>query len=132
MAEENETIKTGLKSLATKVGAAIDDLASLEVTTYSGNFTLTFSDIRVAKEGKTDVFKIKSLLNTDKIALNAELKLIAYSRFEIDSDASNIVRSNLTEEDKVLLEAHTELVKAAQESRKAIFEFAKSLLKTPL
>lgn len=132
MAEENERIKKGLNDLVSKVSEAIDDLASLEVTTYSGNFKFTFSDVRVAKEGKTDVFKIKSLLNTDKIALDAELKLIAYSRFEIDSDASNIVRSNLTEEDKVLLEAHTELVKAAQESRKAIFELAKSLLKTPL
>jgi len=56
---------------------------------------------------------------------------VAYSRFEIDSDASNIVRSDLTADDKVLLEAHTELVKAAQESRKAIFEFAKSLVKLP-
>lgn len=126
MGEENETIKKGLKSLAEKVGKVIDDMASLEVTTYSGDFSLTISDI---KEGDTDVFKIKSLLSTPKAAMNTELKLVAYSRFEIDSDASNIVRSNLTEEDKVLLEAHTELVKAAQESRKAIFEFAKSLVK---
>jgi hypothetical protein len=126
MGDENETIKTGLKSLATKVGEKIADLASLEVTTYSGNFALTISDIK--GEG-TDPFKIKSLLSTSKATLTTELQLVAYSRFEIDSDAANIVRSNLTEEDKVLLAAHTELVKAAQESRKAIFEFAKSLLK---
>jgi hypothetical protein len=125
---DKKSISEGLQSLRDKVGAVIDDLASLEVTTYSGSFSLTISDI---KDGDTDAFKIKSLLRTPKAALNTELQLVAYSRFEIDSDASNIVRSNLTEEDKVLLEAHTELVKAAQESRKAIFEFAKSLAKLP-
>lgn len=128
MADQKKSIAEGLQSLRDKVGAVIDDLASLEVTTYSGSFSLTISDI---KDGDTDVFKIKSLLSTPKAALNTQLQLVAYSRFEIDSDASNIVRSNLTEEDKVLLEAHTELVKAAQESRKAIFEFAKSLAKLP-
>jgi len=128
MADQKKSISEGLQSLRDKVGAVIDDLASLEVTTYSGSFSLTISDI---KDGDADVFKIKSLLNTPKAALNTQLQLVAYSRFEIDSDASNIVRSNLTEEDKVLLEAHTELVKAAQESRKAIFEFAKSLAKLP-
>ncbi|MFA5327630.1 MAG: hypothetical protein WC384_07555 [Prolixibacteraceae bacterium] len=129
MTEENEKIKTGLAAFAGKVANAIDDLASLEVTTYAGDFSLTYSDVRVVKEGKTDMFKIKSLLNTDKVAMNAELKLIAYSRFEIDSDVSSIVGSKLSEDEKILLEAHTELVKAAQESRKAIFEFAKNLLK---
>lgn len=128
MADQKKSIAEGLQSLRDKVGAVIDDLASLEVTTYSGSFSLTIADI---KDGDTDVFKIKSLLSTPKAALNTQLQLVAYSRFEIDSDASNIVRSNLTEEDKVLLEAHTELVKAAQESRKAIFEFAKSLAKLP-
>jgi hypothetical protein len=128
MADQKKSIAEVLQSLRDKVGAVIDDLASLEVTTYSGSFSLTISDI---KEGDTDVFKIKSLLSTPKAALNTQLQLVAYSRFEIDSDASNIVRSNLTADDKVLLEAHTELVKAAQESRKAIFEFAKSLAKLP-
>jgi hypothetical protein len=128
MPEQKKSITEGLQSLRDKVGAVIDDLASLEVTTYSGSFTLTFSDI---KEEGTDVFKIKSLLKTSQASLNTKLQLVAYSRFEIDSDASNIVRSDLTADDKVLLEAHTELVKAAQESRKAIFDFAKSLVKLP-
>jgi len=128
MPDQKKSISEGLQSLRDKVGAVIDDLASLEVTTYSGNFTLSFADI---KEEGSDVFKIKSLLSTSQLSLNTKLQLVAYSRFEIDSDASNIVRSDLSDGDKVLLEAHTELVKAAQESRKAIFDFAKSLVKFP-
>ncbi|MHC1775007.1 MAG: hypothetical protein AB9834_06280 [Lentimicrobium sp.] len=124
-----ETIENGFKGLMGKVAAAIDDLASLEVTTYSGSFSFKMNDI---VEGPDNAFKIKSLLKTPQAALTADLYLVAYSRFEIDADASNIVRNNLTTDDRVLLEAHTELVKAAQESRKAVFELAKSLLKLPL
>ncbi len=122
------TIKDGFDNLTKNVAAAIDDLASLEVTTYSGSFAFKMNDI---VEGPDNAFKIKSLLKTPQASLTADLYLVAYSRFEIDADTSNIVRNNLTSDDRVLLEAHTELVKAAQESRKAVFELAKSLLKLP-
>lgn len=122
------TIKEGFDNLTKNVAAAIDDLASLEVTTYSGSFAFKMNDIM---EGSNNAFKIKSLLKTSQASLTADLYLVAYSRFEIDADVSNIVRNNLTSDDRILLEAHTELVKAAQESRKAVFELAKSLLKLP-
>ncbi len=124
--EPKKTIEGGLNSLKEKIAAVIDDLASLEVTTYAGEFTLTVSQI-IEKEN--DKFKIKSLMDRAPTELFSKLQLIAYSRFEIDADASNIVKSGMTDEDKILLEAHTEMVKAAQESRKAVFEFAKDLLK---
>jgi hypothetical protein len=119
-------IKSGLKNLAHKVGEAIQDLASLEVTTYSGDFTLHISDI---KEEGQDAFKIKSLMQSMQAGVQSKLNLVAYSRFEIDSDASNIVRQNLGEEDKMLIEVHKEMVKAAQEARASMFSFAKELLK---
>lgn len=119
-------IEEGLKNLKQKVAAAIEDLASLEVTTYSGDFTLSVADI---KEDAGDVFKIKSLLKSNPVTLNSKLYLVAYSRFEIDADSSNIVRNNLTNDDKILLEAHNEMVKAGMEARKAMFEFAKELVK---
>lgn len=122
------TIKDGFDNLTKNVAAAIDDLASLEVTTYSGSFAFKMNDIL---DGTSNAFKIKSLLKTSQASLTADLYLVAYSRFEIDADVSNIVRNNLTSDDRILLEAHTELVKAAQESRKAVFELAKSLLKLP-
>ena len=126
MADEN--IKTGFQNLKDAVATAIKDLASLEVTTYSGDFDLTFADV---KEKDENAFKIKSLLEAKEGDLNAKLHLVAYSRFEIDADASNIVKHNLTEEERMLIEVHKEMVLAAQESRKAMFDFAKELLKLP-
>ncbi|VAW24421.1 hypothetical protein MNBD_BACTEROID01-1476 [hydrothermal vent metagenome] len=125
MADDKKSINEGLKSLAAKVATFIDDLASLEVTTYSGDFSLTIADI---KEGNDDTFKIKSLLKAKPVTLNSKLNLVAFSRFEIDADSSNIVRNNLTADDKFLLEAHNEMVKAGMEARKAMFEFAKALI----
>ena len=123
MADEN--IKTGFQNLKDAVATAIKDLASLEVTTYSGDFDLTFADV---KEKDENAFKIKSLLEAKEGDLNAKLHLVAYSRFEIDADASNIVKHNLTEEERMLIEVHKEMVLAAQESRRAMFAFAKDLL----
>ena len=123
MADEN--IKTGFQNLKDAVATAIKDLASLEVTTYSGDFDLTFADV---KEKDENAFKIKSLLEAKEADLNAKLHLVAYSRFEIDADASNIVKHNLTEEERMLIEVHKEMVLAAQESRRAMFAFAKDLL----
>ncbi len=125
---DNSKIKDGLRDLANKIGDQIKDLASLEVTTYSGDFKLGIAEM---KEENEDAFKIKSLLESKPATINSELKLVAYSRFEIDSDASNIVSDTLTEDDKVLVEVHKEMVTAAQEARKAMFEFAKSLIKIP-
>lgn len=126
MAEDK--VKNGLKELASKVGDAIKDLASVEVTTYSGDFTLDISDV---KEEGEDAFKIKSLIKSMPAGVQAKLNLVAYSRFEIDADASNIVKHNLTEEEKMLIEVHKEMVLAAQESRRAMFNFAKDLVKLP-
>ena len=119
-------LKTGLKNLANKIGDAIDDLASLEVTTYTGNFSLSINDIKENEENKP--FKIKSLLQSSPTALDAKLELVAYSRFEIDSDASNIVKSDLTEQDKTLLEAHQAMVESAMTARKSTLEMITNLI----
>lgn len=114
-----------LKNLADKIGDAIDDLASLEVTTYTGNFNLSFSDL---KEEGDSPFKIKSLLDSTSADLNSELELVAYSRFEIDSDASNIVKSNLTEQDQTLIKAHQAMVDSAMAARKSTFEMITNMV----
>ncbi|MCO6357508.1 hypothetical protein BXY85_2853 [Roseivirga pacifica] len=115
----------GLKNLADKIGDAIDDLASLEVTTYTGDFTLTFSDF---KEQGDSPFKVKSLLDSTSATLESKLDLVAYSRFEIDSDASNIVKSNLTSQDQTLIQAHQAMVQSAMEARKATFEMITNMV----
>ncbi len=119
-------IKDALKSLGEKIADKVEDLATLEVTTYTSNdFNLSISDIKL-EDG--DKFQIKSLLDTTPSTLNAKLNLLAYSRFEIDSDVSSVVKSSLTEQEKPLLDAHKSMVESAQNARKAMFEFAKELL----
>lgn len=122
---EGKTLKQGLLDLSNKVANAVDDLASLEVTTYTGSFNLTINDI-VEQNG--DQFRIKSLMQNNPVTLNAKLELLAYSRFEIDADVASIVKSNLSAQDQDLLAAHNELVKTAQEARKSMLEFVKDLI----
>lgn len=122
---DGKTLKDGLQDLAKKVANAVDDLASLEVTTYTGSFNLSINDI-VEQDG--DQFRIKSLMQNNPVTLNAKLELLAYSRFEIDADVASIVKSNLTAQDQELLTAHNELVKTAQEARKSMLGFVKDLI----
>ncbi|GAB4324791.1 MAG: hypothetical protein Kow00127_17470 [Bacteroidales bacterium] len=126
MVDDKSKLKQGIQNLANKVGDAIQDLASLEVTTYAGEFRFDLSEI---KDDDSDIFRIKNLMQTARAQLNASIRLVAYSRFEIDADASNIVSESMSEEDRILLEAHKEMVKAAQEARRAMFDFAKNLIK---
>lgn len=121
----SEKIKEGLNKLKEKVAGVVEDLASLEVTTYSGEFTVSVANI---KEVGDDVFKIKSLLKDNLVTLNSKLSLVAYTRFEIDADSSNIVSNNLNNNNKMLLEAHNEMVKAGLEARKAMIQLVKDLI----
>jgi len=115
----------GLKNLADKVGDAIDDLASLEVTTYSGTFSLSYDTLKA--QGISG-FNIQNLIDNNQANLQANLNLIAYSRFEIDSDASNIVKANLTAQEQTLIEAHKAMVQSAMEARKATFEMIQKMV----
>lgn len=130
MSNEKKGIGEALKSLGNRIADKLDDLATLEVTTYTSNaFTVSISDF---KQESGDKFKIKSLMDTAPATLNANLDLLAYSRFEVDADVSSIVRQKLTEQDQVLLDAHNSMVESAQNARKAMFDFAKDLLKSNL
>ncbi len=118
-------LSQGLKNLADKVGNAIEDLTSLEVTTYSGTFSLSYDTL---KAQGIDSFKIKSLIQNNPASMQANLNLIAYSRFELDSDASNIVKSNLTTQEQALVDAHKAMVESAMTARKATFEMIEKMV----
>lgn len=115
----------GLKNLADKIGDEIKDLASLEVTTYSGTFSLSYDTLKA--QGISG-FNIQNLIDNNQANMQASLNLIAYSRFEIDSDASNIVKSNLTPQEQTLIEAHKAMVQSAMEARKATFEMIQKMV----
>ena len=103
-----------LKNLKDKVVKAIEDLATLEVATFTGNIDLS-DVVKDEKLEKNTFAKIRSSL--------LDGNLVGYTRFEIEGDAINYTNSDLGEEKAFLLEAHNSLVKGAQQSRKNFFEF---------
>lgn len=109
-----------LQKLKTKINNALEDLATLEVASFTGSqIDLT----KVKDQKSSEVFKIiKSSLTT--------ATLVGYSRFEVEGDAMNYTNSDLGEDKKYLLEAHNSMVEGAQKSRKDFFEFVLKVIKS--
>ena len=99
-----------LEKLKDKVSGAVEDLATLEVASFTGSqIDLT------GKEGQKVFDTIKSSLTT--------ATLVAYSRFEVEGDAMNYINSDLGEDKKYLIDGHNSMVEGAQKSRKDFFDF---------
>ncbi len=129
MADNNdskEKLKTGFQRLMAKIGDAIEDAASLEVTTYTGDFT--FKTRQIVQSG-VDKFDINNVLKGMAIQNQTNIKLIAYTNVKIDSDVSTIVKSNLSESDAALLKLHTAMMESSKESRQAIISLVTNLIK---
>lgn len=101
-----------LETLKKTIKDALDDLATLEVASFTGEGIVL--DNSNAKN--KDVFKkIKDGLTTST--------LVGYSRFEVEGDAMNYINSDLGEDKKYLIDAHNAMVEGAQKSRKDFFDF---------
>ena len=102
--------KEKLDKLKKSVGDAIEDLATLEVASFTG------SQINL------DGLEPKKVFETIKNGLTSST-LVGYSRFEVEGDAMNYVNSDLGPEKKYLLDGHNAMVEGAQKSRKDFFDF---------
>jgi len=116
----------GFNNLLTNIGNMIADAASLEVSTFSGDFEYKASQLL---QNGSDKVEIENVLKSLTIQNNVDLKLVAYSNVKIDSDVSTIVKSNLSPSDTELLKLHIEMLKASKEARQAIIDMAKELIK---
>ncbi|SHI44533.1 hypothetical protein [Aquimarina spongiae] len=105
----------GLQQLKTKIEGAVEDLATLEVASFTGN------QINLDGVDPGDVF------DTIKSGLTSST-LVGYSRFEVEGDAMNYVNSDLGEDKKYLIDGHNSMVEGAQKSRKDFFEFVLKVL----
>ena len=120
-----ENVEKGFKNFMTKLGDALDDLTSLEVTTFTGNFSIEATTLISDKQNK---FKIKNILNQLTTNNNTNLKLVAYTRIEMDADVSTIVKSDLSESDTELLKLHNEMLQSSREARKAAIKMVTNLI----
>lgn len=106
-----------LAKLKKTVTAALEDLATLEVASFTGNqIDLT------GKDSKQVFSTIKNSLTTST--------LVGYSRFEVEGDAMNYVNSDLGEDKKYLIDGHNTMVEGAQKSRKDFFDFVLKVIKS--
>lgn len=128
---ENKTdskgkLKSGFQRLMSKIGDAIEDAASLEVTTFTGDFS--FSTKQVVQSG-VDKFEINNVLKGMSVQNQTDIKLVAYTNVKIDADVSTIVKSDLSPGDSDILKLHAEMMESSKSSRKAVIDMVTNLIK---
>ncbi|WP_298516240.1 hypothetical protein [uncultured Kordia sp.] len=113
--------KKGLAKLKEDIKAIVEDLATLEVASFTG------PEIDLNTGDADDDQKHKKVFETIRGALTTST-LVGYSRFEIEGDAMNYTNSDLGEGKKYLIDAHNSMVEGAQKSRKDFFDFVLNVI----
>jgi hypothetical protein len=130
MADANEEaqgkLKKGLTNLKNTIAKAIEDAASLEVTTFTGDFTFK---TRQVIQADVDKFEINSVLKGMAVQNQTNLKLVAYTNVKIDADVSTIVKSDLSEGDADLLKLHMEMMQSSKDARQAVIGMVTGMIK---
>jgi len=119
-------LKSGFQRLMSKIGDAIEDAASLEVTTFTGDFS--FSTKQVVQSG-VDKFEINNVLKGMSVQNQTDIKLVAYTNVKIDADVSTIVKSDLSDADADILTLHAQMMESSKTSRKAVIDMVTNLIK---
>ncbi|NQY07507.1 MAG: hypothetical protein HRT68_15250 [Flavobacteriaceae bacterium] len=107
-----------LTTLKKTVKDALDDLATLEVATFTGK--------EIDLSQSTDTTKV---FETIQATLTTST-LVGYSRFEVEGDSMNYTNSDLGPDKQYLLDAHSSLVEGAQKSRKDFFDFVLKVMRS--
>lgn len=124
--EGKAKLKTGFQNLMRKIGDVIEDVASLEVTTFTGDFSFKTNQVVQSDVNK---FRINNVLKGMAVQNQTDIKLIAYTNIKIDSDVSTIVKSDLSDSDAELLKLHNQMMESSKESRKAVIEMVGNMIK---
>lgn len=131
MANENEKLgqkklKTGFQKLLSNIGDVIADAASLEVSTFTGDFSYTSKQL---VQNDVDKARISNVLKNMSLDNSTDLKLVAYTNVKIDSDVTTIVKSDLSQDDNELLKLHKEMIESSKASRQAVISMVTDLVK---
>lgn len=119
-------LKSGFQKLKEKIGKAIEDAASLEVTTFTGDFTFKTKQV---VQADVDKFEINNVLKGMAVQNQTDLRLIAYTNVKIDADVSTIVKSDLSPGDEELLKLHKEMMQSSKDSRQAVISMVTGMIK---
>ena len=110
-----------LKEAFKKLGAAIGDLSSLDVQSYSGALTA-----KIQSGGEGNIIDWKKLL-TEAKKVDGSVTLKLASHFNFDGDATLFVTEGEIPED--LRTAHDEAVKAGQQIRNDLLDLFSDTIK---
>jgi len=120
-----EKLRSGFGNLMRNIGAQIADAASLEVTTFTGNFEYKVSDV---VRNDVDKVQVENVLRSLTVQNQSTLQLVAFTSVKIDSDVSTIVKKDLSPADEELLKLHKDMITSAKESRQAFIKMVTDLL----
>jgi hypothetical protein len=109
-----------LNAAFTKLGDTVADLMSLDVMTVTGTIKLDIA----ASGSRLDPTALFNALEA-KVQSGDDVRILALSHKDADSDTVVFVQSNLSEAETKLLEAHREIFKAAEQAR---LDFLKLLI----
>jgi hypothetical protein len=121
-----QKLKTGFQRLLSNIGDVIADAASLEVSTFTGDFSYKAKQV---VQNDVDKARISNVLKQMTLENNTDLKLVAYTNVKIDSDVTTIVKSDLSQDDNELLKLHKEMIESSKTSRQAVISMVKDLIK---
>lgn len=124
--ESKGKLKSGFQKLMSKIGDAIEDAASLEVTTFTGDFSFKTKQV---VQGGVDKFEINNVLKGMSVQNQTDIKLVAYTNVKIDADVSTIVKSDLSDADADILTLHAQMMESSKASRKAVIDMVTNLIK---
>lgn len=116
----------GFKKLLGNIGDAIEDAASLEVSTFTGQFNYKVNE---AIRNEEDRARVDRILKKMTLKGNVDLDLFAFTSIKIDADVTSIVKPDFkTEADKDLLAFHKEMLSESRAARKEIISTVKDLV----
>lgn len=110
-----------LKEALNKLNAAVQDLTSLHVQTYTGELTFEIT-------GKESFEDIRKLIKQEKAKQDSKIHLVAESLAQFDGDSYNFVKQDLANVPPLALEVHQNAVESGIETRLGMLELFKDLI----
>ena len=101
----------------------IEDMATLDVVTLTGNLTVKVSDLQSDDGGNGKPIKFAGImqqLEGNVLKKGSTISALAATHVSIDKDTVTFVKEDLTPQEAVYLEFHNETVKAAGIARAAM------------
>jgi hypothetical protein len=125
-------IATTSTTLKQKIADFVEDVATLDVLTVTGDISLVAAPgTPGAPAGPTlnwdDLFA--NITSEMRVAQNNKLTVIAYTHVKFDLDSVYYVAANLTDEQKTLVDKHRLAVESAQKLRLEALKTAADIVK---